>query len=92
MKAGVRDQWGPSGAIKDHPPWLAVLTHLDIAQVWVTLPHPKPVGRVNGATVQQRLADLQGLQVGIVGKGLQRGVGGMGIVGKCVWEILLING
>lgn len=72
--SGFSGQWGPSGIIKDHPPWLSVSTHLDIAQVGVTLPHPKPVGRVNRATVQQRLVDLQRLQVGIVGEGLQREV------------------
>lgn len=74
MKAGVSSQWGPSGTIRDHPPWLPVPTHLDIAQVGEALPHPEPIGGVNRATVQQRLVDLHGLQVGTVGEGLQRGV------------------
>lgn len=70
MKAGVSSQWGPSGTIRDHPPWLPVPTHLDIAQVGEALPHPEPIGGVNRATVQQRLVDLHGLQVGTVGEGL----------------------
>lgn len=76
MKVGPGVSGGQKsvGTIKDHPSWLLVPTHLDIAQIGVTLPHPKPVGRVNRATVQQRLVDLQGLQVGIVGERLQEGV------------------